>query len=1076
MAFAAVHKAPQVSAAAAAVVARNVFGCECGVEPLRRLGSQQDALFVVPTSSTGDRGPCILKFSNVSVTRGSIEMQNAAMMHVHRRRPSLPVPVPLPALDGSLITLDVQSGLFVRLLTFVDGSTLTGLTYLAPCVRADLGRVSGSVAVALSDFYHRRSDTIEPRFVGQWNLACGEEVVAAFLSSIQPPEHAEAVATAASAAMARVRALEPMLRVQIIHGDITDDNCVGVADAAGRIRPHGAIDFGDVCHSWLICELAVTLSSVLRNLEPGREPIAAVLPTVIAFNREMILHDAEIAALWPLVVLRACVLVACGRHQAAIDAENPTAHESLESEWHIFSTAVRVPLRVAETMIRRALFTQYNGTEVAVHELLSASSPLLWCAPQVVTHDEALEQLPEPSALMDFSCESLVLDELGPGAFLRGDQAELEALRRAVTTAYPHTDRAWACTRWGEARITRSRGTSASEPATAALCVDVLVPACGVFICSPWSGHCCDYSTESAVDLAFTTHIADASLTVKLSVRHLNSSACESSRQLSTMMKVAVGSGGPVKRVTGGALLRVQLIVGATSCEEPSKEAEEAAHDPPAFVVPTAAHGWAALSPNPSVLLGIPQYSMKDTYCPHAATADADADKCAALRVAHFASLQSHYYNLPPRIERGWQTYLYDTTGRAYLDSVNNVASVGHSHPGVADAVARQVRLLNTNSRFNYKAVADFTTRLAALAPPTLDSILLVNSGSEAIDLALRIARTVTGRETIVSLAEAYHGVTFLSDAVTSEYTGALLTRPSFVTLLDAPRSKIRPLRSGASSIDDQVHADAACHTIAGLALAGRAPAAFICEPLLGNSGGVELPRQYLMRVWAAARAAGALCICDEVQVGLGRTGATFWAHEAEGAGTPDIICTAKALGNGFPIGAVITTHAIAAAFRERCGSFFSSSGGSPASCVAGLAVLNAIHTEGLQSNAARVGAHLRASLQRLVDESDAMARRQDAASPIVKSSHGRPLFPLVGAVHGRGLYLGIELVRDMLTFEPAAAEADAVCDRLLDRGIICQTASVRGNVLKLKPPMTISISDADHFVAQLEHVLRTGF
>jgi 4-aminobutyrate aminotransferase-like enzyme len=405
--------------------------------------------------------------------------------------------------------------------------------------------------------------------------------------------------------------------------------------------------------------------------------------------------------------------------------------------------------------------------------------------------------------------------------------------------------------------------------------------------------------------------------------------------------------------------------------------------------------------------------------------------------------------------------------------------------------VSRRLSLLNTNSRFNYEVVADFCARLAALAPRGLDAVLLVNSGSEATDLAMRIARAVTGRETVLALTEAYHGVTFLSDAVTTEHPGSERSRPAFVHLLEAPNALRGRLR-GRDADSDAGGGDASAgggyaarvrEEVAALVAAGRPPAALICEPLLGNAGGLELPRGYLREAWAAVRAAGGLAVCDEVQVGLGRTGATFWAHEFEVAEAgaaglaPDVLTVAKALGNGFPLGAVLTSHAVAAAFRERCGGYFSSSGGSPASCAAGLAVLDTIEREGLQANALRVGAHLKARLLRLAAEGAAAGDGGDGEEDAGEDARRpAPLFPFIAAVHGRGLYLGVELVRGRDSLEPAAHEAEAVCERLRERGVLCQTASVRGNVLKLKPPLTMTLGEADFFAEQLEVVLRTGF
>ncbi len=238
---------------------------------------------------------------------------------------------------------------------------------------------------------------------------------------------------------------------------------------------------------------------------------------------------------------------------------------------------------------------------------------------------------------------------------------------------------------------------------------------------------------------------------------------------------------------------------------------------------------------------------------------------------------------------------------------------------------------------------------------------------------------------------------------------------------------------------------------ISALAERGRAPAAFICEALYGNAGGIVLPDGYLQAAYGHVRAAGGVCIADEVQVGYGRLGAHFWGFEQQGV-VPDIVTIAKATGNGHPVAAVITTAAIADALQGQ-GGFFASVGGGPVSCEIGLAVLDVIEEERLQDNALRVGGALRAGLEQLV------ARHE-----------------IAGAVHGMGLYLGLDLVRDRDTREPAREEAYAICERMRERGAIVQPTGDGENVLKLKPPLVIEMRDVEWLVETLDEVLSRGW
>jgi 4-aminobutyrate aminotransferase-like enzyme len=235
------------------------------------------------------------------------------------------------------------------------------------------------------------------------------------------------------------------------------------------------------------------------------------------------------------------------------------------------------------------------------------------------------------------------------------------------------------------------------------------------------------------------------------------------------------------------------------------------------------------------------------------------------------------------------------------------------------------------------------------------------------------------------------------------------------------------------------------------LADEGREAAGFICESVLGNAGGVVLPEGYLAEAYRLVRAAGGLCIADEVQVGFGRMGSSFWGFEQSGV-VPDIITIAKPMGNGFPIGGVITSKRVADALSSQ-GQFFASTGGNPLSCRVGLAVLDAMRGEGLQENARIIGA-------RLVAGFAALAAKHD----------------LIGPIHGEGLYLGVELVRDRESLQPATAEAEAICERLRELGVVMLTTSERSNVLKVKPPLCLTASSADFVVAQLDRVLTEGW
>lgn len=465
----------------------------------------------------------------------------------------------------------------------------------------------------------------------------------------------------------------------------------------------------------------------------------------------------------------------------------------------------------------------------------------------------------------------------------------------------------------------------------------------------------------------------------------------------------------------------------------------------PAMLAPLA-QGWSHATMDPQHWWTTDAVPGIDPDSPDAATA------LLARRDAVVAPAQELYYDEPPLIERGRRHHMFDTSGRRYVDMVNNVTILGHSHPAVETAVGRQLRLINTNSRFHYASMVEFSERLAALLPDPLDTVFLVSTGSEANEVALRLMRAATGSRDILAVRSAYHGWTTGTDDITTAINDnprALETRPSWVHVVESPnpyRGRFQGPGAGAQYAAD------VDRVLGKITAAGKQVSGFIAEPVYGNAGGVLLPDGYLAAAYDSVRAAGGICVADEVQVGYGRLGDFFWGFEQQGA-VPDIVTMAKCTGNGIPVGAVVTTRVIAETMRRQEGSFFSSMGGSPVGCAAALATLDVIEGEGLQANAAAIGRHIADRVNALAD-----------------------MYPIIGTVHGLGLYRGIELVRDRETLEPASDEALAICERMRELGVIVQPTSDYMNVLKIKPPLCIDREAADVFVDALEVTLRRGW
>lgn len=444
--------------------------------------------------------------------------------------------------------------------------------------------------------------------------------------------------------------------------------------------------------------------------------------------------------------------------------------------------------------------------------------------------------------------------------------------------------------------------------------------------------------------------------------------------------------------------------------------------DFPGVAPPELRRVFTELSPDPNLMLqlAIPELPTKE-------------DTLAGRRERMGRNL-SISYDEPLKIVRGWKQFLYDDTGRAFLDVYNNVPLVGHSHPRVVEAVQKQIAVLNTNTRYLHDNIVRYAERLTSRLPAPLKVCYFLNSASEANELALRLARTYTGREDIVVLEHAYHGnTTTLIDISPYKFDGpGGKGKKPWVHVAPIPDD----YRGAYKRDDPQAGAKYARHVAE--MLHPVKPAAFIAESLPSVGGQIVLPPGYLGDVYKAVRAAGGICIADEVQVGFGRLGSCFFGFELQGV-VPDIVVLGKPIGNGFPLAAVITTQEIADAFDNGM-EFFSTFGGNPVACAAGLAVLDVLEEEGLQEHARLVGDHLLHGLRSIECEA-------------------------IGDVRGLGLFLGVELVRDRVTLEPASAEASRVVNGLRELGILAGTDGPHHNVIKLRPPLCFTREDADRFV-----------
>lgn len=397
------------------------------------------------------------------------------------------------------------------------------------------------------------------------------------------------------------------------------------------------------------------------------------------------------------------------------------------------------------------------------------------------------------------------------------------------------------------------------------------------------------------------------------------------------------------------------------------------------------------------------------------------------------------FYDDPVEIVRGEGVWLWDAQGRRYLDCYNNVPHVGHCHPHVVEAIARQAATLNTHTRYLHPLILDYAERLVGRFDHDLRQVIMVCTGSEANDIALRMAQAVTGHTGIVVTDNTYHGNTTAVSHLSTRRP-PIGGWPAHVRRVPAPDS-LNPL-GGSLAAQPQAFAEGVARAIDELRASGHGFAGLMLCPIFANEGLPEAGPGFLAPTVEAVRRAGGLILCDEVQPGFGRVGSHWWGHQALGF-APDLVTLGKPMGNGHPVAGVVTRPDIMAAFRNAFG-YFNTFGGNPVSCAAAMATLEVIEREGLVGNARDMGERMLAGLRGL--------------------SH-----PRIHSVRGRGLFFAVELVRDG---QPATEAAAWIVERMRERGVLMGRIGRAQHILKLRPPMPIGPAEVDLAVATLAGVL----
>jgi 4-aminobutyrate aminotransferase-like enzyme len=781
------------------------------------------------------------------------------------------------------------------------------------------------------------------------------------------------------------------------------------------------IDFGDLVESHPICDLAVACAYGLLHQD---DPLTTAGDIVAGYYEQFPLTEDEIALLFPLICMRLSVSVTNSAIRKRTE-DDPYIVISEQPAWEALGRLRHIHPRFAHYAFRDACGLEPVPHSARVRSYLQSQSE----------HGHVLlgrDLRTEPVQVVDLSVGSPLL-----GA--DPENATVHRMTRLLDDALTAAGTDIAIGRYDEPRlIYQNLFATGEQPYTERRTIHIgldLWMTTGTPLYAPLAG-VVEWVAENAAALDYgplliLRHATDDGDPFYTLYGHLAPDVLERWKVGDAVARgdLIAHIGAPPQNGDWAPHLHLQII----------NDLLERGQDFPGVALASQRPIWRSLSPDPNLLLRIPEvrFPTERTY-----------DETLAARKARIGGNLSLSYRQPLKMVRGWRQHLYDHTGRAYLDMYNNVPHVGHSHPHVVRAIQAQTGLLTTNTRYLHDNILRYAEALCERTPTPLEVCYFVNSASEANELALRLALAYTGGREFVVMDTAYHGHTSsLIDISPYKFDGKGGTgKVDWVHVTPVPDDYRGLYRRGTPEIGKR-YADELGSIITDLRAHGRRLAAFIAESLPSVGGQIIPPPGYFAAVYEQVRAAGGVCIADEVQVGFGRLGAHFWGFELDQV-VPDIVVCGKPVGNGYPLGVVLTTRAIADAFDNGM-EFFSTFGGNPVACAAGLALLEVLERENLQENATRIGRLLLSGLHALADK-----------------------YAIIGDVRGIGLFLGVELVNDRQTLDPAADQASYIVNRLRDDSILAGTDGPLHNVIKLRPAMIFHEEDARYFLDTLDTIL----
>jgi len=989
-------------------IIQSVYGQKCTAS---RLPGELDLNFRI-TSDKNEN--FILKISRPSEKESYLNFQQQLLLHIAGKKHQLETPrVILDSKDRAISKIECSGNeIFVRLLSWVPGRLWSSVNPKSEDLLNSLGKKCGLLTYAMQDFDHQEAHRQFEWDVAQslWtrdNLDLFKEEEKTIVIKLQS-RFENSLDTYTT------------LRKSIVHNDANDNNIL-VTENLHEPKVIGLIDFGDAVCTQVINDVAIACTYGIMGFE---DPLDAALPIVKGYHQSFLLQEDELAHLYDCIAMRLVISVTKSALNKINEPDNDYLIISEKPAWQLLKQWKDINPEFAHYSFRHAcgfnahpdqkhfedwanenqfqltgLFPSIGRNQV--HKLdLSVSSK--W-----IGHQEDYNDIEH------FQFKINKLQKKVPDRILAGGYLEPRPLY--TSTEYDKI------------------GNHGRESRTIHLGVDFWLPAytpVHALIDGEVITAVDDHGNKEYGGLVILKHKENGiefytlygHLTVDSATSHnIGDKICKGDKIAELGNYPENGNWAPH--------LHFQIMLSILDYEL----------DFPGVAYHNQIGVWQDLCPDPNLLFEAPELNYLESN---------SKEELISYRKKHLGKGLSLQYTEPINIVRGSGVYLMDKYGNKYLDTVNNVAHVGHEHPRVVKAGQEQMALLNTNTRYLHEQINELSKELLATLPSKLSVVHFVNSGSEANELAIRMAKAVTGEKDIIASQVGYHGNTNMTVDISSyKFDGkGGLGAPDYTNVIPIPNS-FRGKYQGENT--GTLYADEVKKIIDTIHKNGRNVCAFIIEPIISCGGQVELPKGFLKNSFDLIRQAGGICISDEVQTGCGRMGSSFWGFQLHDV-VPDIVTIGKPLGNGHPVAAVVCTKEVADKFANGM-EYFNTFGGNPVSCTIAAEVLRVVKEETLQENALEVGNYLKNELIELSND-----------------------FPIIGDVRGQGLFLGIELAD--VNLNPLKEQTNYLINRMKDHRILMSSDGPDHNVLKIKPPMVFSKENANELLKYLRKILSEDF